>query len=76
MSEKTQTKNFQFSMAVPHYLQSGFLAKGHMPRVSRQSAKDKSDNETILGDLHRSHLTGEENPGKSDVGILISKSRP
>ena len=31
-----------------------FLAKGHLLRVSRQSANDKGDNEIILGTLHRS----------------------
>ena len=40
-----------------HQLLSGFLAKVHLPRVSRQSrlsANDKRGNEMVPGALHRS----------------------
>ena len=40
-----------------HQLMSGFLAKCHLPRVSRQSslsANDKGDNELILWAVHGS----------------------
>ena len=36
-------------------LLDGFLTKGHLFRVSRQSADDKDDNGIILGSVHRSH---------------------
>ena len=57
-----------------HQLLSGFLANGHLPRVSRQthlSAKDKGDNEMIPGSVQRSlgvYLTTRENPGKPQIG--------
>ena len=60
-----------------HQLLSGFLAKGHLPRVSRQSrlsVNDKCDNEMIQEAVHRSLgicLTAEENPIKlSDEGAV------
>ena len=62
-----------------HQLLSGFLAKGHLPRVLRQSrlsAKDKGDNELIPGTLHRSsgiYLMAEENPGKPLLGDRLMK---
>ena len=40
--------NFFASVVVSHQLLSGFLAKDHLPRVSRRSrlsANDKADNE-------------------------------
>ena len=49
-----------------HQLLSGFLAKGLLPRISRQSrlsTNDKSDNEMIPGAEHRSpaiYLRAEE----------------
>ena len=57
-----------------HQLLSGFVTKGHLPRVSGQSrlsANDKGDNEMILGVVHRSSgicLTAEENSGKPQLG--------
>ena len=53
-----------------HQLLSGFLAKGHLTRVSRQSrlpAGDKCDNEMKPGAVHRSatYHTAEENSGNS-----------
>ena len=48
-------------------LLSGFLANGHLPRLSLQSrllVNDKGDNEMILGAVYRSpgiYLTAEEN---------------
>ena len=53
-----------------HQLLSGFLAKGHLLQVSRQSANDKGDNEMILGTVHRCPgicLTGEENLSSETV---------
>ena len=58
-----------------HQLLSGFLAKGHLPRLSRQSrlsANDNCDNQMIPGDVHRSPgicLTAEEN---QVIMILLS----
>jgi hypothetical protein len=52
---------------------SGFLAKGHLPRMTRQSllsANDKGD-VMIQETLHRSpgiYLAAEENPGKPQLG--------
>ena len=52
----------------------GFLAKGHLPRVSLQSrlsANGSGDNEMIPGAVDRSpgiYLTAEENPGKPHLG--------
>ena len=37
-----------------HQLLSGFLAKGHLLRVSRQPANDKGDNEMTPWTVHRS----------------------
>ena len=57
-----------------HQLLSGFLTRGYLPRVLRQShlsAKDKSDGEIIPGTVHRPpdiYLKGEENPGKPQLG--------
>ena len=54
-----------------HQLLSGFLAKVHLLRVSRQShvsANDKGDNEMIPGAVHISpgiYLTVEEKPRKT-----------
>ena len=39
-----------------HQLLSGILAEGHLPRVSRQSANDKDDNEMITGSVISWHL--------------------
>ena len=56
-----------------HQILSGFLANGHLPRVSRQSrlsANDKGDNEIIPGAVHRApdiYLTAEESPGKPQL---------
>ena len=50
-------------------LLSGFLAKGHLPRVSRQSIMIRA----IPGAVHRSpdiRLTAEENPGNPDEGVV------
>ena len=53
-----------------HQILSGFLAKGHFPRVSYQSrlsANDKDDSKMISGAEHRSPgicLIAEENPRK------------
>ena len=60
--------------AVTRKALSGFLAKDHLPRVSRQSrllANDKSNNEVIAGAVHRSPnicITTEINPGKFQLG--------
>ena len=57
-----------------HQLLSGFLAKGHVPRGSRQSyllANDKGDNEVMPGAVHRFlgiYLTAEDNPGNPQLG--------
>ena len=59
-------KNFQLVRRC-HQLLSGFLAKGPLPRVPRQSslsANDKADNGLISGIFHRSpgiYLTAKEN---------------
>ena len=62
-----------------HQLLSGFLAKGHLLRVSRQSRRsrrslnDKGDNEKIPGAVHRSpgiYLSDKENPGKPQLGTF------
>ena len=63
-------KNFQLMWRC-HQLLSGFLAKGHLPRVSRQVSNDKGNNEMILVAVHRSPsicLTAEENPRKPQLG--------
>ena len=63
-----------------HQLLSGFLAKGHLPRVSRQSrlsANDKNDNEKTLGTVHRFRgicLTAGENPGNPQLGDSLMKA--
>ena len=63
-----------------HQLLSGFLAKGHLPRVSRQlplSANDKGDNKIISGAVHRStniYPTAEKNSGKSQLGDRLMKA--
>ena len=36
-----------------HQLLSGFLARGHLPRMSLKSTNDKGDNEMITGAVHR-----------------------
>jgi hypothetical protein len=56
-----------------HQLLSGFLAKGHLHRVSRQSclsANDKADDVMITGAVHRPsiYLTAEENPREPQLG--------
>ena len=57
-----------------HQLLSGFLANGHLPRVSPQSrlsASDKGDNEIIPGAVHiypGIYLTAEENTAGSQLG--------
>ena len=59
-------KNFKLVWRC-HQLLSGFLAKGHLPRVSRQSRwsiNNKNHNEMMLGAVHTSPgicLTAEEN---------------
>ena len=63
-----------------HQLLSGFLVKGHMPRVSRQShlsISDESFNEVVPGALHISLgicLTAEENPEKPQLGDRMMKT--
>ena len=63
-------------MEVPPAL-SGFLAKGHLSRVSRQyrlSATIKGDNEMIPAAVHRSpdiYLMTEGNSGKPQLGDLM-----
>ena len=37
-----------------HQLLSRLLVNGHLPRVSRQSANDKDDNEMLSGPVYRS----------------------
>ena len=57
-----------------HKILSGFLAKGHLPRVS--VTNDKGDNEMIPGAVHISRgicLTAEENPGKPQLGDRLLK---
>ena len=67
-------------MAVPPAL-VWFQAKGHLPRVSRQSrlsANDKGDNEMIPGAVHRApgiYLTAEEKTGKPQLGDRVMKTR-
>ena len=59
----------------------GFLAKGHLPRMSRQSPQSANDvlvgdNEVKLRAGHRSpgsYLTAEEIPGKPQLGDLLMK---
>jgi hypothetical protein len=62
------------------WLPSGFLANGHLPRMSRPSANYKGDNEVKPGAVHRSTgicFTAEDNPGKSQLGDpLIKAARP
>ena len=57
-------------MAVPS-VPFQLLANGHLPRVSRQSANDKGDNEMIPEAVHRSHgiyHIAEESPRKPQLG--------
>ena len=69
---RQKTKNFKPPWRF-HQLQSGFLAKGHFPRVLRQprlSTNDKG-NEIIPEIVLRSPgtcFTAEENPGKPQPG--------
>ena len=60
-----------------HLLLSGLLAKGHLPRMSRQlSVADRVDNEIIPGAVHRSPgvcLMPEETPGKPQLGDRLMK---
>ena len=62
-----------------HQLLSGFLANGHLPRVSRQSClltNDKSENEMIPGAVHifpGIYLTAGENLGKPQLGDYSMK---
>ena len=57
-----------------HQLLSRFLAKGHLPRVSRQlllSTNGNGDSEIIPGAIQRSQdifVTAEENSGKPQLG--------
>ena len=57
-----------------HHLLSGFLAKGHLPRVlcqSRLLATDKGDSEIKPRNVHRSpgiYITAVENSGKPQLG--------
>ena len=63
-----------------YQLLSGFLTKGHLPRVSRQSrlsANDKGDDEKIPGAVYRSTdicPTAEENPGKPKLGDRLKRA--
>ena len=62
-----------------HQLLSGFLAKGHLLRLSlsvTSVANDKGDKEMILGAVHRSPgicFTAEENPRKPQLGDSLMK---
>ena len=62
-----------------HKLLSWFLAKGHLPRLSRQSrllANGEGDNEMIPGVLYRSsgiYSMAEEKPGKPQLGDPLMK---
>ena len=62
-----------------HQLLPGFLTKGHLPRVLRQSRRSvmiKGDNEMILGAVYRSPgicLTADENPRKPQLGDRLMK---
>ena len=57
-----------------NHLLSGFLTKGHLPRVSCKSllsVSDKGDNEVKPGVVHRSpgiYLTAEKNPRNLQLG--------
>ena len=57
-----------------HHLLSGFLANGHLLRMSRQSrlsANDKGDNEVIPGIVNRSpgyYLIAGEDPERLQLG--------
>ena len=54
-----------------HQLLSWFVAKGHLPLVSRLSVNDKDDNEILPRVVYRSLgicLKAEENPGKLPLG--------
>ena len=59
---------------------SGFLTKGDLPRVSRQSflsTNDVGDNEMIPGAVHRSpdiYLMAEDNLGKPQLGDRLMKA--
>ena len=53
MSSGPWPQELYASVAV-HQLLSGFLANGHLARVSRLSANDKIDNEMVPGAVHRS----------------------
>ena len=72
-SHGQQSKQLYASMAC-HQLLSGFLANGHLPRVSRQSclpANDKSNNEVKPGAVHKYpniYLKAEEKPGEYQLG--------
>ena len=63
-----------WSLAKWLQLLSGYIAKVHLPRVSREtrlSVNDKGDNVMIPAAAHRSpgiYLTVDENPGKSQLG--------
>ena len=60
-----------------YQLLSGFLAKGHLLRVSHQShLNNKGDNEMISGAVHRPdiYLTAEENPRKPQLGDCLMKA--
>jgi hypothetical protein len=60
-----------------HQLLSRFLANGHLPQVSHQSANDKFDNEIIPGAVHKSFgLTAEEIPGKTSSRKASMKAVP
>ena len=56
-----------------HKFLSGFLAKDHLPRVSRQSrfsSNDKDDNDLIQRTVHRSpgvYVMAEEKPRKTST---------
>ena len=63
-------KNFKLAWRC-YQLLSGFLAKGHFLRVSRESSLSANDNEITPEAVHRSPgicLTAEENSGKPQLG--------
>ena len=67
-------KNFQL-VWLCHQLLSGFLAKGHLLRMSHQSRRSLMIR-VILGAVHRSPgicLTAEENPRKPQLGDRLMK---
>ena len=76
-SHGLRPKNFQLVWQC-HQLLSGFLAKGHLPRVSSQSRRSLMIRVIMNypGAVHRSPgicLTAEENPRKPQLGNRVMK---